>query len=376
MLELYNAQLSKSNLTVIEELFDSGNLASGIYENKLKDKIKRELCCDNISIISNYSLSIYLALKVIGVEAGDNVICKSFNCLNSTSPVLMLKANIVWADLEENSTDVCLQDLEEKIKLTRPKVFVNYNISGYVDRVYAINELCAKYGVKVIQDCNALFYSYIASENIAGKSDFTVYSLYPNRLVNSIDGGVLVCQNPNDSLLVDRFKKLGIPQTGFRNSLGEININCDISEAGINAVNSNVSNAIAINSIREAPKKLLILEQNIKTLISKLGNKKSISLVKHNLFNEFKYCWNFLILVENKEYFIKLAKERGISVSGMHINNHLYSCFSGAGSLPNTENFYSKVLAIPCGWWLSEYEIDYIANNIIDISNIVGKKNV
>lgn len=376
MLELYNARLSKSNLRVIETLFESGQLASGTYENELKDRIKSELSCDNVSILSNYSLSIYLALKVIGVEAGDNVVCKSFSCLNSTSPIPTLNANIVWVDLEENSTDVCLEDLEEKIKSTRPKAFLNYHISGYVDRVHEVNKLCDKYGVKVIQDCNALFYSYIDGKSVCNYADYTVYSLYPNRLVNSIDGGILVCKSPLDTSNIDRLKRLGIPEKGFRDSLGEINKNCDVVEVGINASNSNVSNAIAVNSINDAPNKLLSLERNVKNLICKLSGNENILLVKHGLFSDFKYCWNFLILVDNKEKFIRMAKDRGISVSGMHINNHFYSCFPFDANLHNTNSFYSRVLAIPCGWWLSESDIDYISRSIIEISKILGSENV
>lgn len=114
MLSLYKAQLSSDTLPIISEVFTSGAIAAGKYEQELISEITSQLKCANVSIINNYSSAISMGLRVADINIDDVVLCKSFSCLNTTSPVLALGARIAWVDLERNSTDICLADLERK----------------------------------------------------------------------------------------------------------------------------------------------------------------------------------------------------------------------------------------------------------------------
>lgn len=378
MLSLYKAELSRDTLPIISEVFTSGAIAAGKYDQELISEITSQLKCANVSIINNYSSAISMGLRVADVNIDDVVLCKSFSCLNTTSPVLALGARIAWVDLDKNSTDVCLIDLERKIRKNKPKVFLNYHISGYVDDVEAINTLCNKYNVRVIQDCNALLYSKNEHDYVCNLSDITVYSLYPNRLINSIDGGVLVFRQHTDLLRADKLKRLGIPPLGFRDSLGEIDPSCDIEEVGVNCTNSNVANLLALDSLSSSTTRRDALKRNVNHLKQILGDSDYIQVVKHKNFNEMECCWNFLILVESKlkKDIIKLAKAEGIELSTMHINNHLYSAFPEGIALENTNNFYNNVLAVPCGPWLSIAQVDFLAKTLIQISKKLDGNNV
>ncbi|WP_394494198.1 DegT/DnrJ/EryC1/StrS family aminotransferase [Shewanella sp. ENK2] len=378
MLSLYKAQLSSDTLPIISEVFTSGAIAAGKYEQELISEITSQLKCANVSIINNYSSAISMGLRVADINIDDVVLCKSFSCLNTTSPVLALGARIAWVDLERNSTDICLADLERKIRKYKPKVFLNYHISGYVDDLEAINELCNRYNVRVIQDCNALIYSKDEHGYVCNLSDITVYSLYPNRLINSIDGGVLVFRKHTDLLRADKLKRLGIPPLGFRDSLGEIDPGCDIEEVGVNCTNSNVANLLALYSLGSSQALREALSRNVKYLKNAFSNSDYIQVVRHKNFNNMELCWNFLILVDStiKRELIKLAKVENIELSTMHINNHLYSAFPEGISLENTNEFYSNVLAVPCGPWLSIEQVGFIATTLMQILIKLDGKNV
>ena len=378
MLSLYKAQLDSESISLLGDVLSSGSIASGKYEKELINEICLQLRCKNVSIFNNYSSAVSMALRLTNIKLDDIVLCKSFSCLNTTSPVLAIGARIAWVDLKRDSTDICLDDLELKIKKYKPKVFLNYHISGYIDDVVAINKLCNKYNVRVIQDCNALIYSKNEQDYVCNLSDITVYSLYPNRLINSIDGGVLVLKHRADSLRVDKLKRLGIPSVGFRDSLGEINPSCDIEEIGINCTNSNVANFLAVYSLKSSQTRIEALSRNVNYLKKAFSNSGYIQVVKHKNFNNMNLCWNFLILVDSsiKKKLIHLAKSSNIQLSTMHINNHLYSAFPEGITLENTNDFYKNVLAVPCGPWLSIDQVAFIANTLMQILIKLDGKNV
>ncbi len=375
MLRLYNANVNEETIKTIENLCSSGDIVSGKFEDKLKKEIGSVLGARNISILNNYYSCIDVLLKVIGINQHDKVICKSFSCLNTTSPILTNGASIVWVDLKPNSTDIDLDDLEKKIIETKPKVLINYHISGYVDDIEGIRSICNKHNVIVIEDSNALLFSKVNDSYLCNRSEYTVYSLYPNRIVSGIDGGVLVCHSELDAKKVDALKRLGIPNKGFRDKLGEINPLCDIESVGVNAVNSNISNAMAYESLKLVDNKLEKLRENVELLKYLLRDNKYIDLVHNYNHSNLSICWNFLILVDKsfKREFISNLRQNGIEASTMHINNHYYSTFPEGNDLENTDEFYKRVLAIPCGWWLSKEEIEFVAKTINKVSQQLGE---
>lgn len=363
MYELYNSCLETSSIDKISLLLKSGKIASGSCEQDLKNLICNKFECSNVTIVNNFTSAIRLALSVVGIGQGDYVLCKSFSCLGTTAPILDSGARIEWVDLQQDSTDFCLKDLEEKLEKYRPKALVNYHISGYVDNVESIRALCDKYDVVVINDCNASLHADWNDSYVALLSDFTVYSFYPNRLVNGLDGGALICKDIKCSEQAEKLKKFGIDQQTFRDELGEISTSSNIAKIGWNFTNSNISSALIIDSFIQSNDKLKSLVCNVNSLKNKLSKINGLKLVSHSNLGGSNY-WNFLLLVDNQREFIRIVKNRGLLVSSMHVNNYIYSAFPGTSGLPNSESFAKRVVAIPCGWWLSPSDIDSICEII------------
>ena len=72
--------------------------------------------------------------------------------------------------------------------------------------------------------------------------------------------------------------------------------------------------------------------------------------------------WGYLVTVDNRDHVMSELKAAGIRVSSLHQRNDLYSCFDvkelEKGS--NTEKLQNSIIALPCGWWLSERNIKKI----------------
>jgi dTDP-4-amino-4,6-dideoxygalactose transaminase len=68
---------------------------------------------------------------------------------------------------------------------------------------------------------------------------------------------------------------------------------------------------------------------------------------KENLPN----YWVYGILADNKTDALNKFRDMGYYASGVHFPNNYYSIFGNREILPGVDKFYSKFLAIPCGWW-------------------------
>jgi perosamine synthetase len=101
-----------------------------------------------------------------------------------------------------------------------------------------------------------------------------------------------------------------------------------------------------------------------------LKNIDGIELFNKNDKSKPSY-WIYTIKVLNgrKNAFIDYMKNKGIVTSQVHARNDTHSCLNKYKSkLKNLDNIEGKIVSIPVGWWLNEYDLEYIVKCIKDFS--------
>ena len=106
----------------------------------------------------------HLALKIVGVEAGDKVLCPSLTFAASANVIMYEKAQPIFVDSDPNTWVVDLNALEKAIKKHKPKAFIPVDLYGQSCDYDAILDLCNQHNVIVIEDAaEALGASYLPS---------------------------------------------------------------------------------------------------------------------------------------------------------------------------------------------------------------------
>ena len=182
-------------------------------------------------------------------------------------------------------------------------------------------------------------------------TDVTIYSFQAVRLPTTIDGGAVVFKDNGlyeKSLLV---RDSGIDRRYFRDNLGEINPNYNISVSGFGATMSEVNGYIGLQQMKDIE---MLIEKQRKNankwtewICENFPHYKLLSNRNENLPN----FWVYGILVDKKNDALNKFREMGYYASGVHFPNNYYTIFGNQEKLPGVDEFYSKFLAIPCGWW-------------------------
>jgi len=141
------------------ELMQSGrlhryNTAAGeasevaLLEKEYAAYVKSKFC----AAFNSCGSSIYVALKSVGVRAGDRVLCNAFTLAPVPGATETTGAKTVLVEITPDYT-VDLDDLAQKAEQSRAKYFLLSNMRGHIadmDRVFAI---CEHYGISLIEDC-------------------------------------------------------------------------------------------------------------------------------------------------------------------------------------------------------------------------------
>jgi perosamine synthetase len=345
------------------EVLRSGRIASGEYVSKFEDGLGQLLGQKNVVTTVDMTSAMYLALHLSDVKAGDEVITTAFACMATNSPISTIGAKPIWVDLEEYSACISVADFEAAIT-PNTKAAILYHLAGYPGPARQISDICQKHGVKLIEDCDNALLAEVDGNYAGSFGDFAIYSFYPNRQINATEGGALVCKDQNDANRARKLRRFGINSATFRLGDGEINPASDIHEIGWSITLNNLCSAIGVAQINSVKERLEKTRKNAKYLIESLLKTPGVTILT-SAPNSLPAYWTLLIQVEGRDSLLEALKSSGVSCSQLHRRNDDYSGFSGnTRNLLNTTRMQNSVLALPCGWWLSSREVEYIASQV------------
>jgi dTDP-4-amino-4,6-dideoxygalactose transaminase len=186
-------------LEFINEAFDSNWVAPlGPNVNGFEIDLERYLNQDVfVGALSSGTAAIHLGLIILGVKAGDEVICQSFTFSASANPILYQGATPIFVDSESNTWNMCPIALEEAIadrilKGKKPKAIIAVHLYGMPFDADAILAVANKYEIPVLEDSAEALGSSYKGQKCGTFGTIGVLSFNGNKIITTSGGGALV----------------------------------------------------------------------------------------------------------------------------------------------------------------------------------------
>lgn len=339
------------SLPFINEILQSGKLSYGKYGKEFEKSLSEFIGNPNIIVTNSFNMAILVVLSTLNITAGNEVIVSPMACLSSTQPLRSIGVKIKWADVDPLTGTLCPDSVKKSISINT-KAIIHNHFCGYVGYVNEINSIGKEFGIPIIDDCIEAFGSEYKSK-LTGNLDtnITVFSFNTVRIPNTIEGGAIVFNDINlykKSLMV---RDAGIDRNKFRDELGEINPNYDITIVGYNATMSEINAYIGLQQMKNISKILSIQRSN-----AKFWDKKFLDIAEiRPVYTPecLPNYWVYGILTKNKRESIIKFRNEGYYASGVHIKNNIYSVFGNKSLLSGVNEFDKSFIALPSGWWLN-----------------------
>ena len=187
----------------VQEAFDTNWIAPlGPNVNNFEKDLSTFLSTDKEDNIYTAALTsgtgaLHLALILLGVEAGDEVLCQSFTFSASANPIVYQGATPVFIDSETDTWNMDPVLLEEAIKDRiskgkKPKAIIVAHLYGMPAKMNEINSIAATYNIAVIEDAAEALGSSIDGKMCGNFSKFGILSFNGNKIITTSGGGALV----------------------------------------------------------------------------------------------------------------------------------------------------------------------------------------
>ena len=186
----------------VKEAFDTNWIAPlGPNVNGFEQDLELFLGNDShVAALSSGTAGLHLGLVLLGVKAGDEVLCQSMTFSATANPITYVGATPVFVDSEKDTWNMSPVLLEEAIKDRiekgkKPKAIIPVHLYGMPAKMGAINTIAKYYKIPVLEDAAEALGSSIDGRKCGTFGDIGILSFNGNKIITTSGGGALVSQN-------------------------------------------------------------------------------------------------------------------------------------------------------------------------------------
>lgn len=336
------------------------------FENDLKDYLR-----DNkyVAALSSGTGAIHIALQLLDVARGDEVLCQSFTFSASANPIIYQGATPVFIDSESDTwnmspelLEIAIKDRIEKYK--KPKAIIAVHLYGMPYKANEINAIAKKYEIPVIEDSAEALGSTYFNKSCATLSDIGILSFNGNKIITTSGGGALIA---NSKKIKDK--------TIFLSTQARDNApHYEHSSIGFNYRMSNVLAGIGRGQMEVIDDRVEARRKNHDFYKTNLSKYSSIQFLEEPE-GFFSNRWITCVKTDsyNMREQIRLALlEEDIESRPLWKPMHMQPIFKDCLHFSNgiSEDLFNKGLCLPSGSNLSQDDLDRILNIILKTPNL------
>lgn len=167
------------------------------FENDIAEYLGEEVFA---AALSSGTAAIHLALIILGVGKGDEVLCQSMTFSATANPIVYLGATPVFVDSEDETWNMSPEFLEEAIKDRikkgkKPKAIIPVHLYGMPCKLNEILQIASAFEIPVIEDAAEALGSLYFGRKAGTFGDIACLSFNGNKIITTSGGGALVSDN-------------------------------------------------------------------------------------------------------------------------------------------------------------------------------------
>lgn len=372
------AHMSGKEQQYIQEAFDTNWVVPlGPNVNAFEDDLaafvnKKEGTPLNKEVValSAGTAAVHLALIMLGVGKGDEVICQSFTFAASANPIVYLGASPVFVDSEPDTYNMDPQLLEEAIKDRiaktgkKPKAIIPVYLYGMPAKIDEIMEIACRYEIPVLEDAAEGFGSRYKGQVCGTFGTYGVMSFNGNKMITTSGGGALICPD------AEAKKRVMFYATQAREPYPYY----QHEQIGYNYRMSNICAGIGRGQMTVADEHIKHHQWVHEQYVQRLGDVEG--LVVHCAPEDYMQSnyWLSTVRFEDNKHvisndllpFAERLSQAGIETRPLWKPMHLQPVYKDAPSYTNgvSERLFKSGLCLPSGPCVKETELDYIVRKI------------
>lgn len=189
----------------VRQVLEAGQFILGPNVGSLEKEVASYLGVGRGVGVASGTDALLLALRALGIGAGDEVIVPSYTFFATAGAVLLSGAKPICVDVEPAAYTINVDQIESAIT-TQTKAIIPVHLYGHPANMNGVMEVARKHGLKVVEDNAQAFAAEYEGKKTGSIGDVACLSFFPSKNLGGYgDGGMVVT---NDDAIADRVKML------------------------------------------------------------------------------------------------------------------------------------------------------------------------
>ena len=370
-------EVTNSDIKEVEKVLRSGWLGRGSKTEEFEKRFARYQRMKYAVATNSCTAALYLALEVIGIKPGDEVITSPITFAATGNVIANLGAKPIFVDVDRRTFNIS-PDLVERAITKKTKAVIPVHLTGRPCQMRKIRKLAQKHRLFVVADAAHAIEAEYQGKKASHWADFNCYSFYPNKNMTSGDGGMLVTNHKKYAEEAKLKSMHGLTKDAWRRYSQQGDNFYEVIYNGYNFSMNDIAAALGLSQFRRLERnrrKRKTLWQRYQQLLSGV---KEIELPAPEEKNSRHARHLFIILLDidslkiSRARLISLLKKRGIGTGVHFLALHLQKGFRDnfgykKGDYPTAEYISERVLSLPFDVNLDSQDIKYVADNLKSI---------
>ncbi|HBC77329.1 MAG TPA: pyridoxal phosphate-dependent aminotransferase [Bacteroidales bacterium] len=368
---LSSPHMSGGEMKYINKAFDQNWVAPlGPNVDAFEESLAKYCGVKHAAALSSGTAAIHLALIILGVKQGDEVIASSFTFSATVNPIVYQGATPILIDSEPGTWNMDPELLEKAIQRRRAqgaghrvKAIIPVHLYGMPANMTEITKIAERYEIPVIEDAAEALGSRYEGKAAGSFGKMAVLSFNGNKIITTSGGGALIS---NNNELVSKARFLA---TQARDKAPHY----QHSQIGYNYRMSNILAGIGRGQMEVIDDRVKKRRETYYFYKENLSKYEGINFIEEPDESYFSNRWLTTVLIDpsktgisREDMQINLEKEN-IETRPLWKPMHLQPVFSSCPSFLNgvSEELFSKGLCLPSGSNMSDDDLKRVLDLIL-----------
>ncbi len=336
--------------------------SEGPFVKEFEEKFSRKIGRAHGIAVSSGSAALDVAVAALGIRAGDEVIMPAFTIISPALSIIRAGGIPVLVDSDPETWNMDVSGIEAKISSKTKAILVvhTYGLPTDMDPVLA---LCRKYGLMLLEDAAEMHGQTYKGRPCGSFGDVSIFSFYPNKLVTTGEGGMVVCDDEAIAAKCRKLRNIGFEENGRR---------FVHKEMGWNYRMTNIQAALGLAQLEYWDDHISRKKQIGKQYQEGLSGVNGLELPLASCSYAENLYWVFGILAETEEAcnrIVSCLNEKGIGTRPFFWCMHEQPVFQDLGLFagehyPVAEKLARNGFYIPSGLGLEDGEAEFVIQSI------------
>ena len=365
LIKLSFPDLGLHELVALRRVFASGWIAGqGPETERFEKDLAEKIGVRYVLAVSNATAGLFVALKALGVQTGDEVIVADYTYPATGHAVLFTGAKPIFGDVDLATGNLKPESIERLIT-ERTKGIIAVDVAGQTADYNAINEVAKRHKLFVLQDAACSIGAKQNGGYAGSQGDMAVFSFHGRKGISCGEGGAIATNDLHLYQAASKLVSFGITPAFKREKSDSLQIPV-FSEFGFNFKLSDISCAIMNQQLKKLDRFVLRKQNVANTYARLLKDNTQIILPITEKFNV--HSWqSYLIRVkdqETRDALINHLKNNAIQSNIGTFASHVQPLYGDTNECPNSKILFTTQIALPMHTRITRREIVKVTDKI------------